>query len=160
VLHKRTPEQVKEEEYLIIESRKIEQNSKRLLKDREHVIKLINTIDSAFPMKKFFPQKRAAMEAASKLAMKPPAQVESLEPLRVSIHFLLLFFLIASTTGFLQKKKRLSKTFSEDGGPSTPAHSQPPEGIDRESFFLLQFLFLFFFFFFWENSNRDLCLFC
>ena len=82
-----------EEEYLIIESRKIEQNSKRLLKDREHVIKLINTIDSAFPMKKFFPQKRAAMEAASKLAMKPPAQVDSLEPLRVRIFFLFFFFL-------------------------------------------------------------------
>jgi hypothetical protein len=74
----------KEEEFLIIESRKIEQNSKKLLRDREHVIKLMNTIDSAFSMKKFFPQKRAAMEAASKLAMKPPPpQVESLEPLRV-----------------------------------------------------------------------------
>ena len=52
LLHKRTIDQVKEEEMLLIEARRIEQNSKKILRDRQHVIKLLNTLDTSLPLKK------------------------------------------------------------------------------------------------------------
>jgi len=66
---------------LIIESRKIEQNSKKLLREREHVVKLMENIDVALPMKKIFNAKNAE---AGKPALKSPTPVEPLEPLKVT----------------------------------------------------------------------------
>jgi len=105
LLHNRTVEQVKEEEILLIEARKIEQNSKKLLKDRQHVIKLLNNIDAAFPTKKTS-QKRGHESLANPMKA---ATAEVIEPLK--------------------KKKRLSKGPSEENQLPSPPISASTSGL-------------------------------
>ncbi|KAG0201810.1 swr complex subunit [Mortierella sp. GBA30] len=45
ILNKRTPEQIEEEEALYLEARRIDQNEKRITRERENLLRLLNTRD-------------------------------------------------------------------------------------------------------------------
>lgn len=87
ILLRRTMEEVQEEEMLLAELRRIEQNNKKVLKEREQAIQLLSTIDSRFPKQslagsasqsRFFSRDKhaAASSSAAATASSPstPAQ--------------------------------------------------------------------------------------